>query len=188
MRGSLRVLVIVLSLLPGPVLREKAASQTMAVTPTFQAGLTLGDPVLPQSEFRSLGLMVGLHRSVGWWQPHLWLQKYQIDAHRSSSLPNGPPGTNRISGWMISVGPAIQLLKAGRVTGDFLPVVGLGTMTSSNVNGGAGVHVGVDAGFFQPQLFGRFQSVGDSWYWSFGVGMTFEIRLKDVFSEGSPWG
>ncbi|MGW8268036.1 MAG: hypothetical protein ACWGSQ_16835 [Longimicrobiales bacterium] len=54
--------------------------------------------------------------------------------------------------------------------------------------GGAGVRVGVDARFFQPQIFGRFQSLGTNWYGSFGVGMTFELRLKDGFSEGSPWG
>ena len=188
MRGSLRVLVVFIPLLLGSFPREEAAAQTMAVTPTFQGGLSLGDPVLPQSEFRAFGFMVGLNRTMGSWQPHVWFQKYSLDSYRREALPRDSQVGSRISGWMISVGPAIQLLRTGRLTGDFLPMLGLGSMTTSNVNGGAGVHFGVDAGFFQPQAFGRFQSIGPDWYWSIGVGMTFEFRWKDVFSDDSPWG
>ena len=188
MHGSRWVLVFLFALVLGLSPREEAAAQMMALTPTFQGGLSLSDPVLPQSEFLALGFMVGVNRNVGWWQPHVWFQRYQIDSYRPGVLPSGGDGGTRITGWMVSVGPAIRLLKSGRLTGDFLPMVGLGSMATSNVNGGAGVHIGVDAGFFQPRLLGRFQSLGTNWYWSFGVGMTFEVRLKDVFSEDSPWG
>ena len=171
----------------GPI-PEPLSAQTLSLTPTFQESVSDYNSLFPQSEYQALGFMVGLKRSLGWLQPHVWFQRYEVTTYRQDVLPDQSREGGRVKGWMISVGPAIQLLRSGRITGDLLPQVGLATRGTGDLNGGAGVHFGFDLGFFQPRVFGRYQNMGPNWFWTLGVGMTFEVRLGDLVTEGSPWG
>jgi hypothetical protein len=132
--------------------------------------------------------MVGLARTSDWWQPHVWFQRYFLTGHGEEVAPDPLKSREKLSGWMVSVGPAIELLRRGPIKGDFLPLVGLGSGTAGDLNGGAGVHFGFDYGFFQPRVFGQYQTLGPTWFWTLGVGMTFQIRWEDVLTDGSFWG
>ena len=126
----------------------QAQAQTVALTPTFQTSVSRYDQVIPGSEFQALGFMVGLDRASSWWKPHLWFQRYQIKSYRRESFPSEVG--DEISGWMLSVGPAIEFVENGGWYGEFMPLVGLGSVSSGDVHGGAGFHFGFDGGFFQP--------------------------------------
>lgn len=167
---------------------EPGVAQTLSLTPTYQESITEYSSLFPRSEYQALGFMVGLNRAQGWWQPHVWFQRYEVVSYRQDVLPDQPRDGGRTRGWMVSMGPAIRLLRSGRITGDLLPQVGLATSGTGDLNGGAGVHFGFDVGFFQPRIFGRYQNLGPSWFWTVGVGMTFELRWEELVTEGSPWG
>lgn len=47
--------------------------------------------------------------------------------------------------------------------------------------------LGFDHGDFQFRIFGRYQTLGPTWFWTLGVGMTFPFRWEAFFPEGSPW-
>ena len=47
--------------------------------------------------------------------------------------------------------------------------------------------LGSDCGVFQPHIFGRYQTLGPTWFWTLGVEMTFQVRWEALFPEGSPW-
>lgn len=178
--GSLLWVASTLSL-PG-----QARAQTVALTPTFQTSVSRYDQVIPGSEFEALGFMVGLDRATSWWKPHLWFQRYQIKSVRRESFPTEVG--NEISGWMLSVGPAIEFVENGGWYGQFMPLVGLGSVSSGDVHGGAGFHFGFDGGFFQPQLFGRYQTLGPNWFWTLGIGATLEVTWQEVFAGEELWG
>jgi hypothetical protein len=171
-----------------PTSPEPGLAQTISFTPTFQQSVSQYSSLFPQSEYQALGFMVGLGRAPGWWEPHVWFQRYQVVPYRQDSRPGQPGDGGKTTGWMVSVGPAIELLRSGRITGDLLPQVGMATRGTGDLNGGAGVHVGFDVGFFQPQIFGRYEHLGPGWFWTLGVGMTFEVRWEELVTEGSPWG
>ena len=169
------------------VQQGEAGAQTFSFTPTFQQTLVRYDSFAPQSDFRALGFMVGLASTSDRWQPHSWFQRYFLTRHGEGIPPHELENTDRLSGWMVSVGPAIELLRHGPIKGDFLPLVGLGSGAGGDLNGGAGVHLGFDYGFFQPRVFGQYQTLGPTWFWTLGIGMTFHVRWEDVLSDGSFW-
>jgi hypothetical protein len=175
------------AVLLGAMPSGEATAQVLSFTPTFQQSLSRYDSFVPQSDFQALGFMVGLPRTSGWWQPHVWFQRYFVTSAGQQVLPDGAGKGQKFSGWMLSVGPAIEFLRRGPIQGDLLPQLGLGSGTAGDLNGGAGIHFGFDFGFFQPGVFGRYQTLGPSWFWTLGVGMTFEVRWEDVASGGSFW-
>lgn len=188
MNRSLWVSAGTLAFMMGVGAPRQAGAQTLSFTPTYQQTVARYDSFVPQSDFQAFGFMVGLTRTSEWWQPHVWFQRYFLQGPGEQVPPEQVGKKERFSGWMLSVGPAIELLRRGRLTGDLLPLLGLGSGAAGDLNGGAGVHLGFDYGFFQPRLFGQYQTLGPTWFWTLGVGMTFQVQWEEVLSDGSFWG
>ncbi|MFC1790881.1 hypothetical protein ACFL0I_00220 [Gemmatimonadota bacterium] len=169
--------VLALALLALPPL-EQGVAQTLTVTPTYQASVSRYDSNVPGSEFSAYGLMLGLIRPGAWWAPHFWYQRYRTDSRQRYApdfgFPSGGDGTEN-TGWMLSVGPAIEYSRREPWTVTFMPQLSLTPQAERRLNGGAGVHVGFRAGLFQPQVFGRFQTLGPNVFWTVGAGVTLEL-------------
>ena len=168
--------------------QDRGAAQntrSISLTPTFQASVSQFDPVLSGSDYLAYGVMVGMPKTGGWWTPHVWYQRYSITSITRGSLPSA--AGSETTGWQLSVGPAMEFLSSGSWDGVFMPQIGIGSSGSQSVKGGAGVHFGFDGGFLQPQLFGRFQTLGPGWFWTIGFGLTVEFTWEGS-SDRSPWG
>lgn len=179
-RSGLLVLLPLLALgLPASAAGQGLRS--VGITPTYQGSIQLNERFLPGSEYRAYGIMVGWKRSGAWWNPHVWFQRYHMDSYLRGDSPED--GSSTMDGWFVSVGPAIQFLRSDTWTGEFLPQVGLTSRGAGELEGGAGLHLGLDAGFFQPQVFGRWETRGPRSYWTLGLGVTVEVVWAE--DEGS---
>jgi hypothetical protein len=162
------------------VLPRVAQAQAVTVTPTYQTSVHMFDPSLPGSELRGWGVMLGFERPGRWLEPHVWVQRYQM----GSSAPTDTEIACGNEGWSVSLGPAIQLVRSGPVSGSFVPQIGIGPRTGrSRFDGSAGLHVDVDAGGFQPQFFGRLLTLGSETYGMIGLGVRFRFPY-DLGGEG----
>lgn len=151
-----------------------AAGQTYSLTPTYQTSVRAFDPGLPGSSYRAWGVMVGQTTPGRWWSPHVWVQRFDQGVVCPSDQPGGASCGNE--GWSFSVGPAIEFVDTGRVVGSFVSQVGLQSRGRRDPTGGGGIHVGVRAGRFQPQAFGRVQLLRGQSFVTLGFGVRFEFR------------
>ena len=163
-----------------------SAQSTPSVTATFQASVAEYPTTLAAPDYRSYGVMVGMHGTEHRWSPHIWLQRYD--------LPNicldPTPGDARCKGdgWSLSVGPSIRFLDKGSLQGSLLTQVGLDSRGNQDLTGGAGVHLEWDAGFFQPQAFGRFQTLRGWSHVTVGVGLRIELSSEEASGPKEPRG
>ena len=151
-----------------------AAGQTYSVTPTYQTSVRAFDPGLPNATYRAWGVMVGQTTPGRWWSPHVWVQRFDHGIVCRGDQPGGESCGNE--GWSFSVGPAIEFVDTGRVIGSFVSQVGLQSRGERDLTGGGGIHVGVRAGRFQPQAFGRVQLLRGQSFVTLGFGVRFELR------------
>ncbi len=86
------------------------------------------------------------------------------------------------------MGPSLRFLDSGRVQGYFLSQVGLASRRNQEFTGGAGIHIGWDGGFFQPQAFGRFQTLRGWNFATVGVGMRLELSSGEEDGRPGPAG
>ena len=161
-------------------------AQVFSITPTYQASIREFDTRLENANFEAWGVMLGIDAGQpgGW--PHVWAQRYRM----GSICPEARPGREdcRVEGWMVSLGPAIQFARQGRVTGTLIPTVGFDSGPGRQFTGGAGLHVDVEAGGFRPQFFGRFQMLRGQSYANFGVAVSFEFGEPRVAKDpGRGW-
>ncbi len=158
------------------------AQATSSMTATFQASVAEYPRTLTAPDYRAYGVMVGMERPGQWWSPHLWLQRYDL----VNICFDPRPGDSRCKGdgWSLSVGPAIRFLDGASLKGSFLPQVGLDSRGNQDLTGGAGIHFGWDAGFFQPQAFGRFQTLRGWSHVTVGVGLRIELSSGESPSPG----
>jgi hypothetical protein len=126
--------------------------------------------------------MVGMKRSGAWWNPHIWYRRYHEVSNVDTTTPEEEGSDS--DGWFLSIGPAIEFLNSGSWQGQFLPQVGLDSQGSGGLAGGAGLHLAYAFGFFQPQIFGGFESRAAGSYWTIGVGATLEFVWSQ--DEGPP--
>jgi len=150
-----------------------SAQTTSSLTATFQASVAEYPAELVAPEYRSFGIMVGVERAGHWWSPHVWLQRYDL----LNVCLDPTPGDARCkgNGWSLSVGPSIAFLDKGSWKGSFLPQLGLDSRGNQDLTGGVGLHLGWDAGFFQPQAFGRFQTLRGWSHVTVGAGLRIEL-------------
>jgi hypothetical protein len=160
-------------------------AQTVTVTPTFQASFSNYDNLLPGSEFRALGVQLGMGPSGGWWEPHLWIQRYRAETYQMGVNP--VTDEYAVEGWLVSLGPAIQFMDTEHWRGGVLPEVAFGAPGRERLGTGLGVHMGFKGGLFQPQFFGRTMNHGAGWFWTLGVGMTMEVEWDPGWSNGGEW-
>ena len=160
-----------------------ASAQAYSVTPTFQASFAQLDDGIQGRSYHAWGLSMGPARSDGWWSPHVWIQRYESSAFCLGTGGSTAECSN--DGWMVSAGPAIKFVESGRWTGTLYPEVGIESRGDRSLNGGAGLHISVDAGFFQPQVFGRLQSLRGGSYATIGAGITFAFG-SDEQGEAAP--
>lgn len=179
-------ILILASLLLAPTPGRRLSAQIVGLTPTYQASFSQYDNLLPGSEFRAFGVMLGIEDTGAWWTPHLWIQRYRSEVYQFG--PNPSQDQVAVTGWLVSVGPAIEFLENDRWIGAVLPEMILGAPGGRNVDSGVGVHLGFRGGFFIPQLFSRVQTHGRGWFWTVGVGMTMDVVWDPDWSGGSPWG
>jgi hypothetical protein len=130
--------------------------------------------------------MLGMNRSSAWWNPHLWFQRYRVDSTLQGTTPED--GTDRTRGWSFSVGPSIQFIRNDVWSGEILPQVSFGSGGPRTLDSGVGVHLGFRGGFFQPQLFGRFQTHGSQNFWTLGAGVTIEVSWERDRPRDDYWG
>lgn len=159
---------------------DAAAQRHLAFGPTWQQSFgALGsgavDPVLGQERFHAWGFMVGLERPGRVWQPHLWLQRYEL------GQPCEAPSdhfdcTNQ--GWALSVGPGLELLDTPELQGTFLPQVGI-QGRAGGLTGGAGLHVGVKVGVIRPTAFARYHVMRGVHYGTVGGGVILRLPLRE---------
>lgn len=140
------------------------AQTTASLTATFQASVAEYQTSLreyPASlagpDYRAYGVMLGVERPGHWWSPHLWLQRYDL----LNVCLDPRPGDARCKGdgWSLSVGPSLRFLDGASLKGSILPQIGLDSRGNQGLTGGAGIHLGWNVGFFEPQAFGRFQTM-----------------------------
>ena len=154
------------------------SAQRYSLAGTFQASVAEYPATLRVPDYRSYGVMVGVERLGHWWSPHLWLQRYDL----LNICQDPTPGDARCNGdgWSLSVGPSIEFLNTGPVRGSFLPQLGLDSRGNQDLTGGAGFHFGWDAGFIQPQAFGRFQTLRGWNYVTMGVGLRVDLSAGET--------
>ena len=164
-----------------------ASAQAYSVTPTFQASFAQLDDGIQGRSYHAWGLSMGPASSDGWWSPHVWIQRYESSAFCQGT--SGGTAECRNDGWMISAGPAIEFVDSGRWTGTLYPEIGIESRGDRSLNGGAGLHVSVDVGLFQPQVFGRLQSLRGSSYATIGAGITFTFgsEEQEEVAPRDPW-
>lgn len=149
-----------------------ASAQVVDVAPTFQGSVDAAFTELPQARFQAYGVMVGL-KNIGPWSPNVWFQRYQLESDCIGTF--GSETDCRTDGWTVSVGPALQFIDNDRWSARLVTQVGVDSRVRTDFTGGAGVHVGVKLGAFQPTAFSRmdvFRGVG---YTTVGVGLRFRI-------------
>jgi hypothetical protein len=163
-----------------------SAQTTSSLTATFQASVAEYPTRLAAPDYRSYGVMLGVERPGRWWSPHLWLQRYDLVNICLDPLP----GDSRCkgNGWSLSVGPSIQFLDGASLKGSILPQIGLDSRGNQAFTGGAGLHFGWDAGFFQPQAFGRFQTFRGWSHVTVGAGLRIELASRGDAGTPEPRG
>lgn len=157
-----------------------AAQGYVSLAPTFQGSVAAYeggpvDPVLGPQRFHAWGFMAGLERPGRFWQPHLWLQRYEL-GRPCETGPHALDCTN--DGWALSVGPGLRVIDTPYVSGTFLPQVGLGSR-NGGVTGGAGLHVGVKVATLRPSGFARYHVVRGVHYGTVGIGLILRIPLPE---------
>jgi hypothetical protein len=163
-----------------------SAQNTSSMTATFQASVAEYPTSLVAPDYRSYGVMVGVQRPGYWWSPHLWLQRYDL----GNICLDPMPGDSRCkgNGWSLSVGPSIEFLDKGSLKGSLLTQVGLDSRGNQDLTGGAGLHLGWSAGAFQPQAFGRFQTLRGWSHVTVGVGLRIELSSGEPSGAREPRG
>jgi hypothetical protein len=168
------------TLLPGA---PAFAQTTFSLTATFQASVaeyrtSLGEypASLAGPDYRAYGVMLGVERPGHWWSPHLWLQRYDL----LNVCLDPRPGDARCKGdgWSLSVGPSLRFLDGASLKGSILPQIGLDSRGNQELTGGAGIHLGWNVGFFQPQAFGRFQTMRGWSHVTVGAGLRIELSSR----------
>ncbi|HSR43052.1 MAG TPA: hypothetical protein VLL48_12785 [Longimicrobiales bacterium] len=172
----LTVLTVVLGTLP----RDAAAQRHVLLAPTYQQSVAAYDsgvlePVSGPLEFRAWGFMVGLQRPGSFWQPHLWIQRYEL-GQPCEVQTDLFDCTN--DGWSVSVGPGLEVIDTPRLTGLVLPQVGF-QGRGAGLTGGVGLHMGVRVGAIQPAGFARYHVVRGVHYGTLGVGLIFRLPLSE---------
>jgi hypothetical protein len=177
-----------------PWLAAPASAQTTSsLTATYQASVAeyrrspweypanLAGP-----GYRAYGIMLGMERHGQWWSPHLWLQRYDL----LNVCLDPRPGDVRCKGdgWSLSVGPSLRFLDGASFKGSILPQIGLDSRGNQELTGGAGIHLGWHVGFFQPQAFGRFQTMRGWSYVTVGVGLRIELSSQGDSDPPTPRG
>jgi hypothetical protein len=144
---------------------------TYSITPTYQRSVVELNRSLVASDFQALGVMLGVDRPGHWWSPHAWVQRYELGQVTAANTPGGPSA--HIRGWSVSVGPAIDLVNTPRTLISFMSHLGLDHRNLDGLTGGAGLHVGVKMGGFEPNAFGRLQVIRGYRFTTMGVGVRF---------------
>jgi hypothetical protein len=161
-----------------------AAAQAFEFSPTYQASVATAFTERPQSRYQAWGAMVGLQQT-GVWSPHVWVQRYRLETDCQAFLP--AERDCRTEGWTVSVGPALRFIDDDRWTGLVMTQVGLDSRSRHDFTGGAGIHVGVKLGAFEPHAFSRLEVFRGRGYTMVGVGLRF--RISDGPTIGDPeWG
>ena len=157
------------------------AAQSFDIAPTYQASVATSFAEVNGARFSAYGLMGGFSKP-GTWSPHVWVQRYRIDSDCGLLAPGADDCG--AEGWTVSVGPALTFVDTPRWTGQFVGQVGIDSRSRAEWTGGAGIHVGVNFGAFQPQAFSRldvFRSVGYTM-----VGVAMKIRVSNGPVPGEP--
>lgn len=159
-------------------------AQVYDVAPTYQASVASAFSDLAHPRYNAWGVMLGL-RQVGSWSPNVWFQRYRLESNCVASFAQREDCV--VTGWTLSVGPALRFLETERWTGSMITQVGVDSRIRSDFTGGAGVHIGVKWGAFEPSAFSRmdvFRGVG---YTTVGVGL--RLRISNGPTYGDPdWG
>ena len=176
-RAAVRMAVVVA--LPAS-LPTQAKAQVYDIAPTYQSSGSSAFSDLAHARYDAWGVMVGLQR-VGSWSPNLWFQRYRLESDCLGSFERREECV--VTGWTLSVGPALRFLETERWTGSMVTQVGVDSRVRSDFTGGAGVHVGVKLGAFEPSAFSRmdvFRGVG---YTTVGVGLRIRISNGPTFGD-----
>jgi hypothetical protein len=173
---KVRLGVLVLLHLVLPLATGQASAQSYTLTGTYQVNAGRYDQGIPGSEFRAWGVMLGSERADRRWSPHLWFQSYETKVVQPGARPDDRG--NRSTGWFLSLGPAIEFLGRGPLIGVFLPQLGLTSRGVGDFTGSAGFHLGLRAGVFRPQIFGRLQTLRGPYFWTVGAGVTLEMGRR----------
>lgn len=163
--------------LAAPGVRAQALGHVV-LAPTYQQSVAAyqsrTDP-LGHQQFHAWGFMVGVERPGRFWQPHLWLQRYEFGRPCVTS-------NDRVDcmneGWALSVGPGLQILSVPRLSGTFLPQVGFQPGDGS-LTGGAGLHIDVELGGIGPSGFARYQVIRGVHFATVGVGLVIRLPLQE---------
>lgn len=155
------------------------SSGSVTLAPTYQQSFEayesgVADPVLGQQHFHAWGFMVGVERPGRFWQPHLWLQRYEFG--RPCETPSDVVDC-MTDGWSLAVGPGLQVVSTPRVSGILLPQVGLQSRGTA-LTGGAGLHVDVELGGIRPTGFARYHLIRGVHYASIGGGVIVRLTFR----------
>lgn len=182
-RAALRTAlpILLLALLPAP-----GRAQVYDIAPTFQASVGSAFSEVARPRYDAWGLMVGLRQS-GAWSPNVWFQRYRLESDCVGTGTFDASDGCVTTGWTLSVGPALRFLDTERWTGSLVTQVGVDTRIRSDFTGGAGVHVGVKLGAFEPTAFSRMDVFRGIGYTLVGVGL--RVRISNGPAFGDPdWG
>lgn len=160
------------------------AAQAFEVSPTYQASVATAFTERPQSQYQAWGVMAGLQQT-GAWSPHVWVQRYRLESDCQAFLP--AERDCRTEGWTVSVGPALRFIDNDRWSGLMVTQVGLDSRSRHDFTGGAGLHVGVKLGAFQPHAFSRLDVFRGTGYTTVGVGLRFRISAGPTVGDPE-WG
>jgi hypothetical protein len=169
---SLSALVAVTAVTAVAGMSAPLGAQAFDVSPTYQASVARLLTEAPQSQFQAVGVMLGF-QNTGSWSPHVWVQRYRLESDCQFYLP--AQEDCRTEGWSVSIGPALQFLDTDRWTGTMVTQVGLDSRSTQDVTGGAGLHMGVKLGAFQPHAFSRLDVFRGTGYMMVGVGLRFRF-------------
>lgn len=169
------------------------AQTTSSLTATFQASVAEYRTSLREypanlagPDYRAYGIMLGVERPGHWWSPHLWLQRYDL----LNVCLDPRPGDARCKGdgWSLSVGPSLRFLDGASLKGSILPQIGLDSRGNQELTAGAGIHLGWNVGFFQPQAFGRFQTMRGWSHVTVGAGLRIAFSSRSDSGPPGPRG